>query len=44
MSETNDKNDRREDETHNLPPEMQAALDRFLHEHRMVFEELARRT
>lgn len=42
MSETNGKKDRGEDETHNLPPEMQEALERFLREHRRVFEALAR--
>ena len=42
MSETNGKKDWGEDESHNLPPEMQAALEKFLREHRVVFEALAR--
>lgn len=42
MSEMTGKKDRKGDETHNLPPEMQKALERFLREHRRVFEALAR--
>jgi hypothetical protein len=38
----NGKKGRREDETHNLPSEMQRALDRILEEDREVFEALAR--
>ena len=39
------KGNRREDakgEPHDLPPEMQKALDKFLEENRGVFEALAR--
>lgn len=42
MSETNGKKDRRGDETHNLPPELQKVLDQILEEDRAIFEALAR--
>jgi len=43
MSEMTGKVDRREEgEIPTLPPEMQKVLDRFLSDHRGVFEALAR--
>jgi len=43
MSEMTGKKDRMEEgEIPTLPPEMQKALERFLREHRRVFEALAR--
>ncbi len=41
---TGEKDRWEEGETQKLPPELQKALDRFLREHRRVFEALARRT
>ena len=43
-SEREGKEDRPDRAVPALPPEMQAALDRFLREHRGVIEALARRT